>query len=114
MKILDRYILKEHFYPFFLALIVLLFVILTNFLLRKLEKFLGKGLEFSLIVEYVFLNLAWVLALAVPMAVLISTLMTYGRLSEDNEITAIQTSGINNFNLIKPALLFGFDYERRI
>ncbi len=60
-----------------------------------------------LLLEYVFLNLAWVLALAVPMAVLISTLMAYGRLSEDNEITAIRTSGINNFNLMKPALLFG-------
>ena len=78
MKILGRYVLKEHLYPFFLALIVLLFVILTNFLLRSLEKFLGKGLEFSLIVEYVFLNLAWILALAVPMAVLIATLMAFG------------------------------------
>ena len=72
-----------------------------------MDKFLGKGIDSMLLLEYVFLNLAWVLALAVPMAVLISTLMTYGRLSEDNEITAIRTSGINNFNLIKPALLFG-------
>ena len=72
-----------------------------------MDKFLGKGIDITLLLEYVFLNLAWVLALAVPMAVLISTLMAYGRLAEDNEITAIRTSGINNFNLIKPALSFG-------
>ena len=85
MNILGRYILKEHLFPFFMALLVLLFVLLTNFLLRSMEKFLGKGLELLLIFEYVFLNLAWILALAVPMAVLVSTLMAFGRLSADNE-----------------------------
>tara|TARA_B100000131_G_C18112543_1_gene610119 strand:+ start:274 stop:1599 length:1326 start_codon:yes stop_codon:yes gene_type:complete len=90
-----------------MALIVLIFILLANFLLRTMDKFLGKGIDTSLLLEYVFLNLAWVLALAVPMAVLISTLMAYGRLSEDNEITAIRTSGISNFKLIKPALYFG-------
>ena len=39
-----------------MALLVLFFILLTNFLLRSLEKFLGKGLDFSLIIEYVFLN----------------------------------------------------------
>ena len=108
MKILGRYILKEHFYPFFLALIVLLFVILTNFLLRSLEKFLGKGLEFSLIVEYVFLNLAWILALAVPMAVLIATLMAFGRLASDNEIIALRSVSASYVDLLFPVIIFGF------
>ena len=107
MKILGRYILKEHLYPFFLALIVLLFVILTNFLLRSLEKFLGKGLEFSLIIEYVFLNLAWILALAVPMAVLIATLMAFGRLASDNEIVAMRSVSVSYFNLLLPVIVFG-------
>ena len=86
MKILNRYILKEHFYPFISALLVLLFVLLANFLLRSMDRFLGKGLELTLILEYIFLNLAWILALAVPMAILVATLMAFGRLSEDNEI----------------------------
>ena len=107
MNKLSRYIFLEHLIPFILALIVLVFVLLTNFLLRTMDKFLGKGLNLFLLLEYVFLNLAWVLALAVPMAVLISTLMAYGRLSEDNEITAIRTSGISNISLIKPAFIFG-------
>ena len=107
MNKLSRYIFFEHLIPFILSLVVLIFVLLANFLLRTMDKFLGKGIDILLLLEYVFLNLAWVLALAVPMAVLISTLMAYGRLSEDNEITAIRTSGINNFNLIKPAFIFG-------
>jgi lipopolysaccharide export system permease protein len=53
------------------------------------------------------LNLAWIVALAVPMAVLIATLMTFGRLSEDNEITAMRASGISFLKIIRPALLFG-------
>ena len=57
--------------------------------------------------EYVFLNLAWILALAVPMAILVSTLMAFGRLSSDNEITSFKASGISYLNLLKPGLIFG-------
>ncbi len=108
VNLLSRYIVKEHITPFIMALATLVFVLLANFLLRTMDKFLGKGLQISLLLEYVFLNLAWVLALAVPMAVLMATLMAYGRLSEDNEINAIRTSGINYRSLLYPALLFGF------
>ena len=107
MRILSKYILKEHLYPFFTALIVLLFVLLTNFVLQSLHKFLGKGLELLLILEYVFLNLAWILALAVPMAVLVSTLMAFGRLSADNEIAAMRSVSVSYIRLLFPVLIFG-------
>ena len=90
-----------------MALLILLFVLLTNFLLRSLEKFLGKGLDFFLILEYVFFNLAWILALAVPMAVLIATLMAFGRLSADNEISAMRSVSVSYMRLLFPALVFG-------
>jgi lipopolysaccharide export system permease protein len=107
MKLISRYILKEHLPPFIMALFVLLFVLLANFLLRSIDKFLGKGLEFSLLIEYIFLNLAWILALAVPMAVLVATMMAYGRLSADNEIGAMRASGVGYGKLIFPAIVFG-------
>jgi len=53
------------------------------------------------------LNLAWILALAVPMAVLVATLMAFGRLSSDNEITAMRSSGTGFLQLLLPALGFG-------
>lgn len=107
MKIISKYIVKEHILPFVMALFVLIFVLLANFLLKSIDKFLGKGLDLLLLIEFMFLNLAWVLALAVPMAVLISTLMAFGRLSSDNEITAIRASGSNFLQILLPATCFG-------
>ena len=107
MRLLTRYILKEIFMPFFFALLVIVFILFTNFLLRAIDRFLGKGIDVLTILEYLFLNLAWIVALAVPMAVLIAALMTFGRLSEDNEITAMRTSGISFLTIIRPALFFG-------
>ena len=72
-----------------------------------MDRFLGKGLEFSLIIEFVFLNLAWILALAVPMAVLVATLMAFGRLSADNEIAAMRSVSVSYVKLMIPVLLFG-------
>ena len=86
---------------------IILFVLLAQFLLKSLDKFLGKGLDIILITEFIFLNLAWIIALAVPMAILISTLMAFGRMSYDNEITAIRSSGVSFIQVLLPALFFG-------
>ncbi|GIR41972.1 MAG: hypothetical protein CM15mP52_2020 [Candidatus Neomarinimicrobiota bacterium] len=83
------------------------FLLFINFLLRAVDRFLGKGIEVLTILEYLFLNLAWIIALSVPMAVLLSTLMTFGRLSEDNEINAMRASGISFITIIRAPLLFG-------
>jgi len=90
-----------------MGLLVLLFILLANFLLRSMDRFMGKGLDFSLLMEYVFLNLAWILALAVPMAILVATLMAFGRLSSDNEIVAMRSVSASYFKLMLPAMLFG-------
>lgn len=107
MSILSKYIVKEHISPFIMALFVLLFVLLANFLLKSIDKFLGKGLDMFLLGEFMFLNLAWILALAVPMAVLVATLMAFGRLSSDNEIMAMRSSGTGFLQLLLPAIGFG-------
>lgn len=93
--------------PFIFALVILLFVLLANFLLRSIDKFLGKGLDMGILIEFLFLNLAWILALAVPMAVLIATLMAFGRLSADNEVVAMRASGISYRSLLFPSIVFG-------
>ena len=107
MRLLSRYIIKELFLPFIFSLLIIVFLLFTNFLLRAIDRFLGKGIDVWTILEYLVLNLAWIIALAVPMAVLIAALMTFGRLSEDNEITAMRTSGISFLTIIRPALFFG-------
>ncbi|MBU0528361.1 LptF/LptG family permease [bacterium] len=107
MRLLRRYIIKELLSPFIFSLLVIIFILFVQFLLRAIDRFLGKGIDSFTILEYLFLNLAWIVALAVPMAVLIATLMTFGRLSEDNEITAMRAAGISFLKIIRPALLFG-------
>ena len=107
MRLLRRYIIKELLSPFIFSLLVIVFILFIQFLLRAIDRFLGKGIDILTILEYLFLNLAWIIALAVPMAVLIASLMTFGRLSEDNEITAMRAAGISFLKIIRPALLFG-------
>jgi len=107
MRLLNRYIQKELFFPFIFSLLVIIFILFTNFFLRALDRFLGKGLDLPTILEYLVLNLAWIVSLAVPMAVLIATLMSFGRMSEDNEIIAMRASGISSLTVIRSALIFG-------
>jgi len=77
-----------------------------NQLFKMLNKILGKGIPVSTILEFFALNLAWILALAVPMAVLIATLSTFGRMSGDNEITALRASGVSPIQLMIPAIFW--------
>ena len=93
--------------PFLFSLLMITFLLFINFLLRAIDRFLGKGLEILTILEYLFLNLAWIIALSVPMAILLSTLMTFGRLSEDNEINAMRASGISFLSIIRAPIIFG-------
>ncbi|SVC65217.1 uncharacterized protein METZ01_LOCUS318071, partial [marine metagenome] len=107
MRLLSRYFAREMLLPFIFSLLMITFILFVNFLLRAIDRFLGKGLDLATILEYLFLNLAWIIALSVPMAVLLATLMAFGRLSEDNEINAMRASGIGFLSIIRTPLLFG-------
>ena len=104
---MSRYFIREMVLPFFFSLLMITFLLFINFLLRAVDRFLGKGLDVITILEYLFLNLAWIIALSVPMAVLLSTLMTFGRLSEDNEINAMRASGVGFLAIIRAPIMFG-------
>jgi len=108
MRLLTRYILKQLFMPFIFSLLIIVFVLFTQFLLRAIDRFIGKGLDLGTIFEYLFLNLGWITALAIPMAVLVASLMAFGQFSEDNEITAMRASGISFTTIVRPALVLGF------
>ena len=90
-----------------LSLFILVFVLLTQFLIKHLDRFLGKGLAFSTIFKFIIYNSATILSLAAPMAILVATMMAFGRLSSDNEVTAFKSVGISYFSFLKPGLIFG-------
>ena len=58
MRLITKYLLREIFSPFLISLLIITFILFVNFLLRAVDRFLGKGLEISIIIEYLFLNLA--------------------------------------------------------
>ena len=108
MRLITKYLFQEMSYPFLISLFMITFILFVNFLLRAIDRFLGKGLDILIILEYLFLNLAWIIALSIPMAMLLATLATFGRLSEDNEINALRSSGISFFSILRAPLIFGF------
>jgi|TARA_B100001093_G_scaffold90639_1_gene82675 lipopolysaccharide export system permease protein len=107
MNTLNKYLFKQSLVPFLLSVAVITIVLFLQFLIRAVDRFLGKGLDVFTIFEYLYLNLAWIIALSVPMSLLISSVMTFGRMAQQNEITALKSAGVNLFNIIKPALWFG-------
>ena len=107
MNTLNKYLFKQSLIPFLLSVAVITMVLFLQFLIRAVDRFLGKGLDVITIFEYLYLNLAWIIALSVPMSLLISSVMTFGRMSQQNEITALKSAGVNLYNIIKPAILFG-------
>ena len=107
MNTLNKYLLKQSFIPFVLSVAVITTVLFLQFLIRAVDRFLGKGLDAITIFEYLYLNLAWIIALSVPMSLLISSVMTFGRMAQQNEITALKSAGVNLYNIIKPAIWFG-------
>ena len=101
--ILSRYILRELIAPLIYGFFLIVFIFTMNLLFQMLGKITGKGIPFVTIIEYFALNLAWIIALAVPMAVLIASLSAYGRMSGDGEITALRATGVSPIRLIEPA-----------
>ena len=105
MKILERYILKENFKPFVVSLMVTTFVMLLDKIIDLLNLIIEKHLDILTIVSIFGLSLPFILALTIPMAILLASIMSFGRLSVDNELIAFKSCGINIFTLLKPTVI---------
>jgi lipopolysaccharide export system permease protein len=103
--ILFRIILRAHIGPFLFSFFTLMFIFLLQFIMRFIDQLVGKGLGGWVIAELIAMNLAWMVVLAVPMSVLVATLMAYGNLSSANEITAMKASGTSVIQLMLPSAI---------
>lgn len=101
-------LLKKHIGPFLFCFFTVMFVLLMQFLILHVDKLVGKGLPLSIVIELILNNLAYMVVLAIPMAVLVATLMAFGKFSEWNELTALKAAGVNPVSLMKPVLLTAF------
>ncbi len=105
MKLLSRYLLREHLPPFVFALAALTGLMLLNQVARQFSQLVGKGLPWGVILEVFGLSVPFIVAMTLPMAVLVAVLYAFVRLGADNEITALRASGVNLVALVRPVLL---------
>lgn len=105
MRILPWYILKLHLVPFLVGFGVVTFIFEMDVLFDYLDLVINRGVPVPVVLQLFVLSLGFVIVLSVPCAVLVAELMTFGRLSQDNEITALRASGVHMFRAILPSLL---------
>ena len=100
MRILERYVLREHLFPFLIGFSVVIFLLTLDFMFDLVDLAIGKGVGAGVVLELFILSLGYMVALAFPCAVLIATLATFGRLSQDNEISAMKATGVNLLRIV--------------
>jgi lipopolysaccharide export system permease protein len=104
VKIINRYVLKEHLGPFVFALSALTSLLLLQYIARRFGDLVGKGLSWQIITEFFLLSIPFTLAMTLPMAVLVAVLYAFSRLASENEITALKAGGVSTRSLLVPAL----------
>jgi lipopolysaccharide export system permease protein len=105
MKKIDKLILGAFLGPFTLTFVVVVFIFLTQYLLKYLDDFVGKGLGIEVYGELIFYFAIHMIPVSLPLAVLLSALMTYGNLGENFELTAIKGSGISLIRVMFPVAI---------
>ncbi|MFC0263279.1 LptF/LptG family permease [Fontibacter flavus] len=106
MKKLDKLILGSFIGPFFLTFVVVDFILLTVNMLKYFDEIFGKGLSFMIYMELISYFVISISPMALPLAVLLSALMTFGNLGEHFELTAIKSSGISLLRTLRPIGVF--------
>ncbi len=101
---IERDLLGRHIGPFVFCFFTIMFLLLMQFLIQFMDHLVGKGIPLLVIIELIMVNLAYMVVLAVPMTILASSLIAYGKFSENNEYTAIRAAGVHPMKIIRPVI----------
>lgn len=104
-KKLDRLIVKAFIGPFIATFFITLLVLVMQFFWLYIDDFVGKGLGTGVILEFILYQSAVLVPLALPLAVLLSSLMTFGNLGESFELVAIKSAGISLLRFMRPLFI---------
>lgn len=102
MKKLDKLIIKAFIGPFVATFFITLFVLIMQFFWLWIDDFVGKGLDAGTILKFIWYQSAVLIPLALPLSVLLSSLMTFGNLGESFELVAIKSAGISLMRFMRP------------
>ena len=105
MKKIDKLILRSFIGPFFVTFFIALFVLIMQFLWKYIDDLVGKGLEMTILAELIFYFSASVVPLALPIAILLSSIMTFGNLGERYELVSLKSAGIGLLRFMMPLLV---------
>ncbi|MBN1597357.1 MAG: LptF/LptG family permease [Bacteroidales bacterium] len=105
MRRLHILVLKSFIGPFVLIFFIVLFILLMQFLWRYIDDLVGKGLEIKVIAELLLYTSSSLVPMALPLSILMSSLMTFGNMGEFYELTAIKASGISLQRIMLPLMV---------
>jgi lipopolysaccharide export system permease protein len=106
MKKLDKLILSSFIGPFILTFLVVVFILLTQHMLKYFDDIIGKGLGINVIGQLLFYFAIFMTPIAMPLAVLLSSLIAFGNLGEHFELTAVKSAGISLVRTLLPIFFF--------
>jgi len=104
-KKLYIFIIKSYLGPLVMTFFIALFVLLMQFLWKYIDDLVGKGLDWKVIAELLTYASAGLVPMALPLAILLASLMTFGNLGENYELTAIKSSGISLPRIMMPLVV---------
>ena len=104
MKILDKYILKTFLIPFLATFLIVLFVLVMQLLWQTFESIAGKGISITFILKFLYYTSLSIIPQALPIAVLLSSIMALGSLGENYEFAAAKSAGISLQRLVRPLI----------
>ena len=105
MKKLDWFILKSYLGPLVMTSFIALFILLMQFLWKYIDDLVGKGLEWYIIFKLLFYASSTFVPLALPLAILLSSLMMFGNLGENYELVAMKSAGISLSRIMAPLII---------
>ncbi|MCQ2342218.1 MAG: LptF/LptG family permease [Paludibacteraceae bacterium] len=106
IKKLDIYMLRNFMGLFILTFMICCFILLMQFLWMHVNDLVGKGVELSVLMEFFVYATMSVIPLALPLAILLASLMTFGNLGEKFELTAMKSAGVSLFRIMRPLMIF--------
>ena len=105
-KKISKVLLNAYIGPFIITFIVSLFVFELQFIWVYMDDLMGKGLDTWIIVQLLIYASARIVNMALPLAILMSSIMAIGALSENNELTAMKSAGMSLIKIFRPLLIF--------
>ena len=106
IKRLYTFLIESYIGTFLAAFLVCLFFVLMLFLWQRIDDLIGKGLEFSVLFKFFFYAVLSSVPMAMPMTILVSSLITFGNLGEKLELLAMKAAGISLFRIMRPFIVF--------